>query len=558
MSKDRQFIIVEARPESLRLNFVVQSGDQTVECVDAIEIAPNDPNSETSSLLDQLALDAAADAVQERLDWRGAEMIVIVGGADVACHYFEMPNLEGRALNEAVQLKLSQQLHFPMSDAVVEIRPSLESATKGETISVRAAAARQEVADAAVAFAQQTNRHLLNVTSSAVALTRLSECARSGDGAGVTATLHIDRAYSTLIIVGDAGPCLTTELQVGINDFTKALMRPIIAGDDVHQLQEEQALALRDRVGIPAPDADIGIQDLKGKSLLPLLEPPLQRFAQQLTQWLTFSATTEGGGNVSQIELVGLGSALPGLAESLAGRLKINVDRTAWLAKHARCSSSNPTLNIESFGPACAAAKFMADLPALLPEDEKKRRRIARIRRSTTKAGPVIAAATLGIAFLFNQVGGHLGQAVGDVESEMQRVQSMVAANSQRQQDRATINALKARFDAFSRETPNWLGVFKELSQILPKEIRVTRISTRRSDSDFSIVLDGEVSRSRSGQSYDETVEIALTALERSPFASAVRLVNSSRNEAEGGKFGGTLSVEISLAYEAPAAKEEK
>lgn len=557
MSKDRQLIIVEARPESLRLNFV-RCGEGVVDCIDLCSIAPTDPSSEESSLLDQLALDSAAEAIRERSDWRRAGLIVIVGGGDIATHYFSMPSMEGKSLTQAVRLKLSQQLHFPLTEAVVDVhRSSLARSVGAATVSMRATAIRKNVARAAVAFGQQARLELIGVTSSAVALARLSESEQTEPIEGVRAVLQIDGAYSTLIVIGDDGPCLATELPVGVDDFTKALMRPIIAGDDVYQLEEADAVALRDRVGVPDRDADLGVHNLRGKNLLPLLEPALQRFAQQLTQWLTFAATTEGGGNVTRIQVVGIGAGMPGLGESIGHRLKLDVDCPDWLSRQAKSASAS-IHNVEAFAAASSAARFMAELPNLLPEEEFKRRRIARFRSSTTKAGPIVAAATLGVAFLFNQVGGHLSQAVGEVQSEMVRVQSMVDKNTQLQQERSAITAIKARFDDFASHTPNWLGFFKELSLILPKEIRVTRLSTRNTGFELRVIIDGEVVRTRNGQSCDKIVEFTLTALERSPFVSAVHLVNSSRSDDGKSNFEGTLSVEVSLAYAVPPVIEQK
>ncbi|MCA9257243.1 MAG: hypothetical protein KDA33_16470, partial [Phycisphaerales bacterium] len=490
------------------------------------------------------------EEIRKRSDWRNAELIVLVGGAEVACHFLAMPALSGKELTEAVRLKLSQQMHFPLSEAVVDIHRMTPPDSRDQAI-VRASAIRKNVSMAAVAFAQQTRLWLAGVTSSVVALSRLATAERADDSEGVSAVLQIDHVFSTLVILGPAGPFLATELPVGIDDFTKALMRPIIAGDDVYQLEESQAIELRDRVGVPAHDADLGIHNLRGKNLLPLLEPALQRFAQQLTQWLTFAATTEGGGKVSTIHVVGAGAKLPGLSNSLGSRLKIDVESPAWASQ----SSGASGVDVDSIAAACAAAKFMPELPNLLPEEEFKRRRVARFRSSTTKAGPIVAAATLGIAFLFNQIGGRLSQAVGQVESEMIRVQSMVDENTQLQQQRSAINAIKARFDTFSGQTPNWLGLFKELSYILPKEIRVTRMTTRNDDNGIRIVIDADVARSGAGQSYDEIVERTLTALERSPFAAAVHLLNSSRSDEERGNYDGMLSVEVSLAYVTPSAE---
>lgn len=557
MSKDRQLIIVEARPESLRLNFLRGDGASVIECVGATAIAPTDPKSEESSLLDQLALDAATEAIRDRTDFRNADMVVIVGGGDIACHYFAMPQLEGATLLDAVRLKLGQQMHFPLDEAVIDItRLPGAAGHAGETIPVRATAVRKVVAEAAVAFAQQARRHLVAITSSAIALTRLTETTATDDGVAVCATLQIDASYSTLIVVGESGPCLTTELPVGADDFTRALMRPIIAGDDVFQIDEAQAIELRNRVGIPDREAEIGLHNLKGKSLLPLLEPAIQRFAQQLTQWLTFAATTEGGGQVQRLQVVGQGALLPGLGDALSQRLKIDFVLPNWLESHARVANA-PSHDLESYAAASAAMKFLDDLPVLLPDEERKRRRIARFRSSTTKAGPIIAAATLGIAFLFNQVGGHLSQAVGEVQSEMLRVQSLVDENTRLHQERAAIDALKGRFDLFSSQTPNWLGLFKELSIILPMEIRVRRLRTGNDGGELRVIIDGDVARSGRGQSYDESVELALTALERSPFAKSVRLMNSSRKDGDRTEYEGTMSVEVSLAYKTPPKMEQ-
>ena len=403
------------------------------------------------------------------------------------------------------------------------------------------------------AFSRQLQRPLFLLTASPTALAELALRA-SLDSSNPRAVLNIDDAGATLLVSRDGAPLLTAEVPVGLRDFTTALMRPIIAGEDVIQLDEEQAVALRDEVGIPAADLDIEAFNIKGKNLLPLLEPALQRFAQQLTQWLTFAGTQENGARVEQLYLVGSGASMPGLADSLARRLKISVDSADWLAGIAGASSRGRN-DIGAFAAACAAARFGDRLPDLMPPSERKRRRIARIRSSTTMAGPLVAAATLGIAFLFNQIGGRLSRAAGDVNMEMTRMQGVLEYNAQLRANQQATAALRGEFDAFAQATPNWIGLFKELSLVLPRELRVTRLMSKQDTAGMHLNIEGEVYASGSRATADEVVELALTALERSPFAKAVRLVNLSRGRTETGVVG-TVAIELTLAYRRPEVRQ--
>lgn len=555
MSKDRQFIIIEATSDSLRLHFLIHQGG-AIDCVETQSFVPGDIQSETSSLLDQLVLDAAAAAIRARDDWRTAELICLIGGGDVACHYFDMPPLNGAVMKDAVRLKLDEQLHFSIDEAIFDVTRIIAVASnKEELVPIRASAIRTETADAALAFSRQINRPLLALSAAPVALSELALRTKKID-ADPRAVLYVSESGSTLLVSSGDRQLLTAELPVGMRDFTAALMRPIIAGDDVLQLEEEQAVALRNEVGIPAGDLDIELYKIKGKNLLPLLEPAMQRFVQQLTQWLTFVSTHENGKKVDRLFVVGAGGAMPGLTDTLAKRLKIETSQADWLAGISG-PSSRVDSSCESVAAAISAVKFFDKLPDLMPESERKRRRVARLRSTTTKAGPVIAAATLGVAFLFNQVGGRLSRAVGDVNNEQTRVQSVIDRNLEVQHQQQLLNDMRGEFETFSRATPDWLGLFKELSLILPRELRVTRLSTRNDASGLRLNVEGEIIASAPGQSTDEVVEDALTALERSPFASAVNLVNLSRGRTASGADG-TVAVELTLAYRKPEVPQPK
>ena len=134
--------------------------------------------------------------------------------------------------------------------------------------------------------------------------------------------------------------------------------------------------------------------------------------------------------------------------------------------------------------------------------------------------------------------------------------QRLASDHNQWNTKRQLIARLQQQLDDFSRATPRWDGLFKELSRTLPRELQVTEFRARTENDAILLTMRTRIFTSRKGRSFDEVLEETLRTLEQSPFFRRVQPLRSNRleqNKATGAS--GTLVVELELAYPKPSPK---
>lgn len=504
-----------------------------------------------SALRDETTLDGLAEAVSSH-GWQGRDLICMIGGTAVACHYYDMPPLKGHALRQAAVLKLGQQMHFNVAEAVVSVQ-AIETVVSGTSQQTRVCgtAVHQDAAQAAVEAAQRIGLRLIAISAAPAAITAIARDSAEPDG-GLQAFLHVEERATTLVVLEGTLPCVTSELSIGLADLTKALMRPIVSGDDVVQLDEAQAVALRNEVGIPEPDQRIESLGITGERLMPLLEPAIQEFAKQITQWLTFAATTSGG-KVGALKIVGPGAAVPGLARILASRLSVKAETAPWLSEMAKLAGSTEGVSIDTFTVAVGAVRYCQSLPDLMPPEFQRNRRIQRVRSASAVCASILAVAIVGFGLLFDSVAGAVSESAAVHRRQLDSLHQVVEMNKKLASRKKTIAALERQFDAFAQSSPVWIGVFKELAALLPAEIQAAEFTGRSGEDGIQLTVDGRVYPGAPGSSFDESVEQTLLMLQRSPFFRRVRLLNANRQT--GGKTAGaagTFTIELGLVTPQP------
>lgn len=529
-------VLADARAEIIRLSH-------------ACSFVADRKSEDASPLRDENALDALAEYVSQN-EWTGRELICILGGSSVACHYYDVPPLKGPALRQAVLLKLSQQLHFEVEDAVVALGPDASGPTKdGRQMRVAVIAVHKAHARAAVDAAARAGLKIKTIAALPTTIAALAQGLVPPAG-GLRSVLHIDEQTSTLIVFNGSSVCVASELPIGGQDLTKALMRPIIAGEEVIQLDEVEAANLRNEVGIPAADQPIESLGINGDRVLPLLEPALQQFAKHLIQWLTFATTGAGGQPVQELSVVGPGAAVKGLAETLGRRLSLKVQAKDWLKGTATLQSQGPGPSLEAFAPAVSAVRYWSTLPDLTPPEVLRDRRLARVQRRFSIFCATAAAAVAGMALMFDQVASDTQPVVNLGQMQLADVQQIVAVNNQWAVEQQAVAALEQEFDDFNRASPLWIGVFKELSVLLPREVQATGFEVRGTERGLQLVVNGAVYATGKDRGFDDAVEQTLRLLQRSAFFERVRLLaaNGTVTKDHPGAVG-TFSVEVALVY---------
>jgi Tfp pilus assembly protein PilN len=413
-------------------------------------------------------------------------------------------------------------------------------------VRVQSTAAHRDRIASLLAAADRAGLNVAGISATPAALTVLAQ-KHLGSEKTAAAVLYVDEAASTLIVLSDGSPCVTTELPMGLSSLTVALMRPIIDGERVIQLDEAQATTIRNTIGIPTAGQAVESLGVDGQRLAPLIEPTLQKFAKHLVQWLKFAATTMDQQKIGHVRLIGPGAGVPNLGQGIAARIDCEVRPEQWLRDTTISSQAGQSLSADRCAAILGVAKHGAELPELLPPEMQLRRRLNRVRKSVTVCSLIVAAAALGLAVLFDQIHARLQPSVELQQRHLPAVQEVVAQNQRWEQQEGAVRRLEAQFDEVAASSPMWSGLFKELAVRLPLEVRAKELSLRRADDGIKLTLNGEVLVRKDGGGFDPVVEKTLLQLQRSPFFKRVQLLGASREAEEGKEAAGALLVEMDL-----------
>lgn len=556
MSRQSHYIVIEADARALSLCRAARDGD-SVQILAAASFAARTRDDNTCALLDQNAVDEAVAHIAE-CGWAGDEALILVTGEQAAYCQLPMPPLKGAALDKAVLLKLGQQLHFPLDNAVVELdrAPKRDVAPDGSRM-VAAAVLQRNVAMAAVDVARRAGLRLRACTLSTAALAALALDRQKPGAEGLDAFLILGERTSVFLVFSGRTTMLTTELPLGLRDFAAALMRPIINGDQVVHLDEEQAVAVRDRVGIPDPEEVIPEAGVPGQRLFPLLEPTLQRLVQLLTQWLSFMATQSSGAKIRSLWLAGRAASMPRLDATISQRLRIEVRPCPSRLWPVSLAGAAARLNVDDFLVHGAAVRHVVRLPNMVPRDVRRKWAVRRVRRSTAIVGPIAAAAIFGVAILFDQLGMKVDAAQANDLSRWKSLRELIEWNQSAGAVKTEVSDMEQRLHSFAANDPHWEGLFKELSRILPAELAISILRTSDRPGQMRLIMEARVYGIQAGADFNAIVEAAQRALQDSPFFESVQLISSNQNlsPSQHRPELGTLAVELNVACGAgPAA----
>ncbi len=332
--------------------------------------------------------------------------------------------------------------------------------------------------------------------------------------------------HSTSLAVGSPGRLhFARTISAGTEVLADVLCRPLRARDpDVIpiQLDHQAARTLFFAVGVPAPDALIpGHPTLAGSSLLPHLQPILQRLSTEIKQSLRFGVSEADRAHI-RLHLAGPGAAVPGLGAAIA-------KLSGFPFQPVDISTSIPDANDSSTGGLILA---FAQCPTLsigiLPSAARHTRKLRAARK----------ALLIGTALALAYIGYETFDAYATLKAERSKLTTATSALQNAQGPmavrQAAITARAALTDAERRlrkameQTPDWAAMMEVISQTTPIPVRLSTLDMIRDGNRCIIDMRGHI---RFGEVRDPSVMIRsyVEALEAIPLIESVRLGATSR-----------------------------
>ncbi len=288
------------------LKAVVINHDTGHPVLEKVAIAPvaDDAIVEGEVMDPQLVSDAVRDLLG-RAQIKTKHVVVAVGGRDVIIKKILMDRMKEVDAREVIRWEADQHVPFDPENVELDFQ-ILDPDGDGLQMQVLLVAAKRELVESKLALLSEIGLDAKIIDVEAFALHNAFERNYPEAMRGVVALANIGHETTVVNLLENGVPVLTRDLPVGVRRLRE-------------DLQRERGMA--------AEQAD---QVVRGVNLDPALAPHVTARGEEMALGIERAAAflqTSGkpAGQLSRVYLTGGGSRVPGLAEVLADRLKVQV-----------------------------------------------------------------------------------------------------------------------------------------------------------------------------------------------------------------------------------------
>jgi type IV pilus assembly protein PilM len=256
-----------------------------------------------------------AEAIQSALAAAGVtskQVVTAVGGRDVIIKKIQIERVKEQQARELMRWEAEQHVPFDMESVELDFQ-ILDPDADGLEMNVLLVAAKRELIDSKVRVITDAGLEAAIVDVDAFALHNAFELNHPDAMDGMVALINIGHDVTNLNILEDGVPILTRDLTLGTRRVREDLQRERGLGAE----ESEKLLQGFDR----------------SAHLDAVLETRGEEIAVGLERAIAFLASnTRSGASVRAAYTSGGGSRIPGITESLAARLRIEVQQANPLA----------------------------------------------------------------------------------------------------------------------------------------------------------------------------------------------------------------------------------
>lgn len=437
---------------------------------------------------------------------------------------------------QAARLALTSVADFPLDDAPIDTCPLLTDKADPKDKSATPQRHTLVIADAEhrvaglVGLIEGAGVEVVGLLpADSVAMAKAVREATTGEEGGVTAVLFVGE-HSSMLGVGTPGRLLFVRpVAGGTEALADALTRPLRPREPDAPpvtLKHPEARTLALAAGVPAPDAAIpGHPTLAGSSLLPHVQPLLQRLSIEIKQSVRFGVPEADRGRVT-VRVVGPGAAVPGLEAAIA--------RLSGFARATPHGGPEPDALESSAGGLIAAFTGSPELTAALMSESVRLTARHRTLRKALAGGVLVAAGF--VALQFADARSSLGQAKA-ILTQMRQVgqagEGPAAVRAMTFEARQALTGAESRLTTLLGSVPSVSATLAELSDRTPEAVRITGIDFVREGSQSRMALRAYI-RVEPGGDPSQSIRSFVDSLSKSPAIESVRLGGTQRTSIHG------------------------
>ncbi|UCD15792.1 MAG: pilus assembly protein PilM [Candidatus Omnitrophota bacterium] len=381
------------------------------------------------------------------------------------------PHMPQKELYDSIKLNAKNYFSFSLKDAVIDFK-ILKEITQGgvKKYQVLIAVSPKTTVDRYLSFMNKLNIKPAAFIPSCLGLGKAVE-KYSPKEKEINAFLEIGKSISEISIYKEKNFIFSRKIPVAGDDFTKALTGMLVSERGKIKLSDGEAEQIKRHVGLPCADEPKMINDrVSTTQILSMLHLPLEHLVGEIKRCLDYSRKEANGVKIDTLVLCGGGAYLKGLGEFLSEELAIEVITGfpfEGLKRAGIDAEKTEEISLRLIPSIGAALSEDRDIN-LLPEEIKQQLKRT-VRRTTVEA--VTAAVILLLIFIYT------GLKIQHINFQKKAAAFKLELKSLGLQFRQ-VKAQNIISVLLSAE-PYWEEVFKELSNIIPSNIRLTELTMR-------------------------------------------------------------------------------
>jgi len=397
-----------------------------------------------------------------------SQVIVSINCPHTAVKKVILPCMPTQELQDCVSMGAKNYFPFPVNNSLLDSEVSGEILEKGiKKYEAIVAVSPKTTIDKYLSLLGKAGVTPISLIPAPITLQRLVELSHAKE-IKISCLVDIGGLYTELVILRGKNLVFSRKIPIAGGDFTKAMTGALVSDRGRIELTLEEAEKIKQEVGIPSETESKIINDkISTAQILSMLRTPLSQLVNEIGRCLDYYREESGGGQIESLILFGAGSSLKGLTNFLSNELGIEVrlgDPLEGLKVGPGAIREKDRISHSlamAIGAGLSGARGGINL--LPPELKEKTKRL--FKRTTLET--TVSAVILTLVFLYIGMKISLGN-----YQKKATVAKLELSSLEPQLKQAAVFSLL-------NDEPYWKDVFKELSNIIPNDIYITKLSMR-------------------------------------------------------------------------------
>jgi len=398
----------------------------------------------------------------------------------------------------SVRLAMCERLSLPRrSESVCTKRVFAASREKGKSSGIAIVAASSEVdVDKIQAWIERSGLQCAGIVpTGALLLNEVARASKTSSADGLQVVVHVDNYRSSLCVMMEGRAELLRTFEIGLSNLGEAIIRAADGCAKQNQLMNTQACVLEhlQTHGIPQRDMDyIAELGLSSNSVLPLLQPVLQRLCVEIKQSLRMVARRSGGA-IARLELRGPGASVPRLRDAIAQSIDADAGTEGGVQED---------MSVEG----CLHRGGWREL-ALSTAKVQAAAGYSRFRRAIT-CGAILGIVALGGESVhYLRVSADLDSQIRSMNRQLQQVRDFRTMSETAVEMDARLGKGHALLDEFLGSQPYWNAVLTALTKSAQSRVELTEIRGIGERNGASVLIYGVADASEGSTSLTDYIE---------------------------------------------------